>query len=319
MITKKEIQNAYAIISSDIKKTPLVYSKRLSEISGANVYLKMEQLQHTGSFKIRGVLNKMSTITDFNKTFVAASTGNHAAAFGLASSKFGFKGVLFLPEHTPKVKLDALVEYPIEKRLYGTNSVAAERKARSYANDIDGILIHPYNDRDIIMGQGTISIEIEAQLPEVDSILVPIGGGGLAAGICSYFKGNKKVSIIGCQPKHASEMYDSILQNRIIEPSALTTIADAAAGGIEKNAITFDICKADISKFEILDEESIKKAIAFMIKHHDCDIEPTAALPIAALLTSKDYNGKDVVLILTGKKINKKLQTEIIEKYGHYY
>ena len=87
----------------------------------------------------------------------------------------------------------------------------------------------------------------------------------------------------------------------------------------KKNAITFDICKADISKFEILDEESIKKAIAFMIKHHDCDIEPTAALPIAALLTSKDYKGKNVVLLLTGKKINKKLQTEIIEKYGHYY
>lgn len=320
-ITKETIRKAYLHIKEKIKKTPLVYAPELSKISGANVYLKMEQTQITGSFKIRGVLAKMNTISkeNFHKTFVAASTGNHAAAFAYAAKIFRYKGKLFMPLHIEKEKLKGIETSSIEKELYGASSKEAEKRAREYAREVNGVLIHPYNDKDIITGQGTVALEIEEQLPKVDRVLVPIGGGGLISGVCAYFSKNDEVKVIGCQPENASEMYESIKKNKIVASSKLVTIADAAAGGIEENSLTFDICKKELSGIEILEEENIKKAVAFVLKYHQTIIEPTAALPVAALLESKKYKGKNVVLILTGKKINQQLLNEIKENYGDYY
>ncbi len=319
-IFPEEIINAYLKIKDDILKTPLEYSSKLSEISGAKVFLKMEHLQYTGSFKIRGVLNKIKSLgkTNFQKTFIAASTGNHAAAFGYASKVFGFNGVLFMPENVNDVKQDALKAYDVKKYIYGKNSMETEAKATSYANEISGILIHPYNDREIIKGQGTIGVEIQDQLSEIDTVLAPVGGGGLISGLCSYFADNK-VMVIGCQPKNASEMYDSVKCGKIVPPSTLSTIADATAGGIETEALTFDICKNQLDGFELIDEDKIKKAVAFMVKYHQTIIEPGAALPVAALLNSKKYKDKNVVLVLTGKKINHQLLTKIIDNYGNSY
>ena len=322
MISRKEIESAYANIRVKIVKTPLVFSSELSRISGAQVYLKMENLQNTGSFKIRGVLNKINSLSHgpeaFNKTFVAASTGNHAAAFAYAAEHFGFKGVLFMPKKTNETKLQALEGYSIEKILYGENSMETEAKAGAYSKEIGGILIHPYNDPEIIKGQGTIGVEIKNQLPEVDTILAPIGGGGLISGLASYFQ-NDNVDVIGCQPVNASEMYDSIQHGHIVPPSTKDTIADASAGGIEENAITFDICKRLLSSIELSTEEDIEKALAFLVKYHHTIVEPTCAMPIATILNSKKYAGRTIVLVLTGKKIDISLLTNILNKYGNHY
>ncbi len=197
-IIPQEIKDAYLNIKGDILKTPLEYSPKLSTISGACVYLKMEHLQHTGSFKLRGVLNKIKSLhkEDFQKTFIATSTGNHAAAF--ASKAFEFDAVLFMPEN-------------------------------------------------------------------------------------------------------ASEMYESIVAGSIVPPSTLTTISDATAGGIEANSLTFDICKNQFKDFELIDESEIKEALAFIVRYHQTIIETGAVLPVAALLHSKKYTGKNVVLVLTKK------------------
>lgn len=321
MITAQDIRQTYQKIQPYIQRTPLVYAKELSKISGAEVYLKMEHLQLTGSFKIRGVLSKVLSLeeTAFTQTFVAASTGNHAAAFGYAARHFQFKGVLFLPENTNVSKTVPLAQYPIEKVFYGKNSVAAEMKATNYAQEVDGILIHPYNDMEIIKGQGTLAAEIQEQFPEVDTVFVPIGGGGLASGVCSYFEEGNTVSVIGCQPIHAAEMYDSIQQQRIVPPSTQTTIADASAGGIEANAITFEICKQHLTRVELVAEEALKEAVGHLLRYHQTIVEPTAALPVASLLQSQKYQGKKVVLVLTGRKINDALLTEIQEEYGNNY
>ncbi|MDY8135901.1 pyridoxal-phosphate dependent enzyme [Aquimarina sp. 2201CG5-10] len=322
MISHKSIEQAYHQIKNDVYKTPLVYSPLLSSLSNAKIYLKMEHLQHTGSFKIRGVLHKIGNLPkqSFNKTFVAASTGNHAAAFCYASEKFGFKGVLFLPEKTSEAKIKPLENYTnVKKVFFGKNSVETEAKAASYSKEIDGILIHPYNDLEIIKGQGTIGLEIKEQLPEVDTIIVPIGGGGLISGIASYFEADNSVNIYGCQPVKASEMYDSIQKDTIVPPSIETTIADAAAGGIEKDAITFEICKKLLSGIELTTEENIKKALSFVIKYHHTLIEPSSALPVSAVLHTNNYVGKNVVLVLTGKKIETTLLTKILNEYGNYY
>lgn len=316
-IGPNNIKQVYSAIKEHITKTPLVYAPELSEISGANVYLKMEQMQQTGSFKLRGVLSKVLSLdkSSFTKPFVAASTGNHASAFGYASEKFNFSGILFLPKKVNKEKLKAIEHYDIEKHFYGDSSVETEAEATNYAKKNNAVLIHPYNDIEIIKGQGTVGLEIQEQLPNVDAILVPIGGGGLASGICLYFKDSKNVEIIGCQPKNASEMYDSIEANKIVSPSTFSTIADASAGGIEEGAITFDICKKHLSDFEIIEEEAIKEALTFILKNHKTIIEPASALPVATLMNTKKYSGKNVVLVLTGKKISKSLLKEISKEY----
>lgn len=319
-ITPQEIEDAYHQIEDDILKTPLEYSSKLSEISGAEVYLKMEHLQKTGSFKIRGVLNKIRSLSpnDFQKTFVAASTGNHAAAFAYASKVFNFRPVLFMPEDVRGVKKDALQVYAIEQHLYGKSSMAAEAKAAEYAQENDAVLIHPYNDAEIIKGQGTIGVELQEQLPKLDAVLAPIGGGGLIAGLCSYFH-NTATNVVGCQPLNTSEMHSSVVNGEIVPPSTLPTIADATAGGIEADSLTFGICKKQLHYFELILEEEIKEAVAFVVKHHQTIIEPGAALPVAALLRSQKYKGKKVALVLTGKKIEHKLLTDILENYGSNY
>lgn len=322
IINREDIEKVYERIKHSLRQTPLQYSHSLSQISGAKVYLKKEFTQISGSFKYRGLQSKISGLKeeDFRKTFVAASTGNHAAAFAYASEKYGFRGVLFHPEKISTAKLKAIEHYPIEKIAFGTSSMETEKRATEYATEIAGVLIHPYNDPAIIKGQGTIGIEIRQDLPDVDYVLAPVGGGGLIAGLCSYFSDNDSVRVIGCQPKNAAEMYDSVRLNKIVEPSTLPTISDATAGGIEDDALTFHICKKYIDGFELSSEEEIKKAIPFVIKYHQTLIEPSSALPVAALLNSKGkYSGKKVVLVLTGKKIDINLLKDILLEYASYY
>ncbi len=321
MIKRDQIEDVYKKIRKDLIHTPLHYSPVLSKISGAEVYFKLEYLQVSGSFKLRGILSKLSTLPkeDFKKLFVASSTGNHAAAFAHASDKFGFKGILFLPVDVKESKVKAIEHYPLEKIFFGNSSMETEKKATDHAREIGGVLIHPYNDIEIIKGQGTIGIEIMQDLPEVDVVLAPVGGGGLISGLCSYFSDRSFVDVIGCQPVNASEMYDSIKNNKIVAPSTIDTISDATAGGIEADALTYHICKEHISGFELSTEEEIKKAIPFTIKYHHTLIEPSSALPIAALLNSKKYAGKKVVLVLTGKKIDINLLKMVLNEYSNYY
>lgn len=320
MVTAEQIERAHQHIKKDIHQTPLIFSPKLSELSGASVYLKMEQWQVSGSFKIRGVLTKLNSLKeeDFNKEFVAASTGNHAAAFAHAADKKNFKAVLFLPESVNETKLNALDSYAIKKNISGATSKETELKATVYAQEKKAILIHPYNDWEIIKGQGTIGVELKKQLENIDQVLVPIGGGGLASGLSLFFK-ETATKIIGCQPINAAEMYSSIKLDRIVSTSDLATISDATAGGIEENALTFEVCKNELSGFELVDELGMKEAIAFMVKYHQIILEPAAALSVAAILNTSKYRGERIVLILTGRKINSTLLTKILSDYGNDY
>ena len=320
MITIKDIEKVYSVIKKDICCTPLQYAPELSKISKSEVYLKMENAQLTGSFKIRGVLSKISTLpkSSFRKKFVAASTGNHAAAFAYVLNKLRCRGILFLPKNTSKAKIENLSQYDVELRFYGNNSVEAERKATEHAREINGVLIHPYNDKHIIKGQATIGIEIKNQLPGVEVVLAPVGGGGLVSGLCLAFQ-NEMTNVIGCQPTNCAEMHESIQKGEIVEPSMLSTISDATSGGIEANAMTFSICRKYLSGFELISEEKIKRAIAFVAKKYSTQIEAAAALPVAALMNSKKYQGKKTVLVLTGQRINEDLFNKIINTYGDHY
>lgn len=318
LVDQKDIIGVHKKIKPWLRETSLVYSPSLSARSGAKVYLKMEQEQPSGSFKLRGVLAKMYSLSaaDLKRPMVAASTGNHAAAFAWASKLWGFTGTLFLPTTINAAKQKALDLDHLELIYYGTHSAATEAKARSYATAVGGVLVHPYNDWQIICGQGTLGVAITAQCPAVDTVLVPIGGGGLAAGLCLYFKDNQKVAVYGCQPKNASEMAQSIQEGKIVPPSTLPTIADAAAGGLEPNCISYHLCRQELAGIALLKEQQIKEAVWFLWEQHQILVEPTAALTVAALLHGKAYVGKTVVAVITGKKIDSQLWAAIQKTYG---
>lgn len=320
MITKEEIVAAHHQIEADIYETPLVYSSELSKRSGASVHIKMEHLQNTGSFKVRGASFKIGSLSkaDSQKTLVAASTGNHAAAFAHVVHHRKLRGVLFLPENVSATKLQALESYDVEIKHFGSMCMETEAKAAEYAKTVDGVLVHPYNDRQIITGQGTVGLEVLTQLPDLELIMAPIGGGGLISGLASYFSGSG-VKVIGSQPENAAEMKRSIDAGHIVSPSNLETISDATAGGIEDDSLTFDICRKLLYGIDLCSETQIREAIAFTTKYHHTIVEPGSALSVATLLNSGNrYAGKKVVVVLTGKKINMELLTDILKKHGDH-
>ena len=315
----QDIRNSYSKIKSHIAKTPLVFAPKLSQLINGRVYLKLENQQKSGSFKLRGVMNKMLSLppSAFQKKFVAVSTGNHAAAFAYAAKQFKIDGEIFLPETVTSSKLKALQSYGLPLKLYGSNSLETEIHASAYAREHDYVLIHPYNDPEIVKGQGTIALELCEQLEDFDTVLVPVGGGGLISGVSAYLQEAKpEVKVVGCQPLHSPEMYESIKAGKIIEMENQPTLSDATAGGIEPGAITFDICRQYVDDFDLLNEADIRKAILFLLEHHHLLIEGGAALSVATLLKKPTaFTGKTVIGVLTGKKLSMAKLKEIMADY----
>ncbi|RLD81503.1 MAG: threonine/serine dehydratase [Bacteroidetes bacterium] len=317
---KDQSKQIYKRIKKEIKKTPLEYNSELSEKTGAKIFLKTENKQITGSFKFRGAISKLNYLRDLgvtNKKIVTASTGNHAAAVAMASQKMGFEALIFVPETISKVKLEFIKQYDVEIIKKGRYSAETEILAAEYAQKMNLKFLHPYSDPQIIAGQGTIAIELLEQLPELDAVFVPIGGGGLISGIAQYLKSIKPaIKIIGCQAHHAPEMIESIKLGKIVPPSEKNTIADGAAGGLDPETITFNICQKYVDDYVLLTEEEIGYALYQIYKTTQQIVEPAAALSVAAILKiAKDYKDKNLVAILSGSRVNKALFDEIIKRY----
>ncbi|MHA1966435.1 MAG: threonine/serine dehydratase [Candidatus Hodarchaeales archaeon] len=297
------VEEAEKRIRDIIRETPIEYSPFLSEIGKCNVYLKLENQQLTGSFKFRGAMNKILTLT--NKEIITSSTGNHGLAIAHALSITGGKGSVYLPKNTAKTKLDALGKYKLKKLFYGNDSEQAEVHARMVAEKENKEFISPYNDLDIIGGQGTIGFEIYHQLKQIDAVLVSVGGGGLISGIAGYLKNkNRDIMIIGCLPENSPVMYESIKAGKIIKMESKQTLSDGTAGGIEPNAITFHLCQRLVNQYFTINEDEIANAIRLILEQHHMIIEGAAGLTVAGFLKNKDhFKGKNVVLILCGANI----------------
>ncbi|MEM8909606.1 MAG: pyridoxal-phosphate dependent enzyme [Bacteroidota bacterium] len=314
------IEQAYQTIRAYIGTTSLVFSPKLSELTGAKVWLKLENEQRSGSFKLRGVMNKILSMprTKWQKKFVAVSTGNHAAAFAYAARHFELEGEIFLPETVTRSKWQALKNYGLPLKRYGKNSLETELYASNYARENDYVLIHPYNDLAIVAGQGTVALELCEQLDQFDAVLVPVGGGGLISGISSYLHhARPQTKVIACQPLHSPEMYESVKAGKIIEMENLPTLSDATAGGIEPGAVTFDFCQQYVQDYELLSEAEIRQGILFLLEHHHLLIEGGAALSVAALLKNGNlYAGQTIVGVLTGKKLSMEKLKTIMADYS---
>ena len=308
----REVLEAEKRIRSYIRETPLEYSPYLSR-KGGEVFLKMENVQLTGSFKARGAFNKLLSLSK-NTEVTTASSGNHGLAVAYALSKIGGTGTIYLPTTTAQVKIDRLRNYDIQLEFYGSDSVEAEIFARKIADRDNKVFVSPYNDLKIIGGQGTIAIELSKQLAKIDIVLVTVGGGGLISGIAGHLKElNPNIEIIGCLPKNSAVMYESIKTGKIIEMESKPTLSDGSAGGIEPNAITFGLCQRYVDHYILVNEEEIANAIMLMVEKHHTVVEGAAGATIAAYLKEKSrFEGKNVVLIICGGNISIKQLKEII-------
>lgn len=316
---KKEVLTAKKRIRDDVRETPLDFSLPLSKMTSANVYLKCENLQYTGAFKVRGAFNKLHSLTPSQKKqgVVAASSGNHGAAVAFALRKLKIPGIVFVPENASSTKIDNIRNYEASLEFFGTDVMQTEIHALEYAKQHNKTYVSPYNDPHVIAGQGTIGFEISEQLTKVDVILVAVGGGGLISGIAGYLKAvSPTTKVIACQPENSPVMAESIKAGKIIEMPTLPTLSDATAGGIEPNSITFDLCRRYVDDYILVSEQEIKAAIVTLIKTHHLLIEGAAGVALAALLKNeKQFRDKNVVVVLSGANIGLEVLKQVIMEF----
>jgi len=302
-----KIREAYARIKGDIKRTPIEYSEPLSRELGAEVFVKWECDQTTGSFKLRGALNKLRSLSDEDraKGVVSASTGNHGLAISRASKLEGIALKLFLPETVAEIKKKRIEALGIDVEVRGASCDKAEAIARACAAETGRVFVSPYNDWDIVFGAGTVGLEIEADLARFDEVLVPVGGGGLIAGIGAYLKSVRPgARIIGVEPETSAFMAASLSAGRLVEIEERPTIADAVAGGIEPGSITFPLCRAFVDAIEVVPEALISRAMSLVYGRHGRIVEGAGALPFAALLNAPGARpGRTVVAVVSGRNI----------------
>ncbi|MDA0679809.1 MAG: threonine/serine dehydratase [Proteobacteria bacterium] len=303
-------------IGPNIRETPLDYSPYLSGLTGANVHLKLENLQYTGSFKLRGAFNKLLLLSPEQRRAgcVAASSGNHGAAVAFAMKKLGVTGVIFVPEKTSQAKIDAIKQAGGDIRFFGTDGLDTETHAREYAVKNNMVYLSPYNDADVVAGQGTIAVELAKQLPKVDAVFVAVGGGGLISGIGVFLKSvNPSVEVVSCQPTASPVMTESVKAGEILDLPSDATLSDGTAGGIEPGAITFEICRDVVSRYVLVSEEQIAHAMREFIDSHHMLLEGAAGVAIAGFLDVADkYKGNNVVIVICGGNISRETLKKVI-------
>lgn len=306
MYTHDLTEAAHKRIRPYIRETPLEHSWELSENSGCEVHLKLENLQITGSFKLRGALNKLLTLTEDEKKrgVLAASTGNHGAGVARGLKLFGISGTIFVPENAQPSKVAALRRIGANVKLAGQTCEMAEALARGEAERTGAVFISPYNDEQVIAGQGTIGREISNAISP-DAIFVSVGGGGLIAGIASVLKARyPKVRVFGCSPENDCAMATSIKRGEIVAVDAKPTLSDGTAGGVEPGSITFDLCRDLIDEFVLVGESEIRSSLRWLLDVHHVLVEGAAAVALAGFLKSqRSLRGKKVVIVLCGANI----------------
>ena len=302
-----EVALAEPRIRPHIRETPLEPSPFLSGETGGDVRLKLECVQVTGSFKARGALNRLLALSEAERGrgVVAASTGNHGLAVAHALALLGIAGEIFLPSTVSPAKLDALRGRGARVRLVEDDPGVVETVARRDAERTGRVYVSPYNDRHVVGGQGTVGVELLRQLERVDAVLVPVGGGGLIGGIGACLKQEAPgVRIVGCQPAACPILAESVRAGRLLDLPSAPSLSDATVGLLEPGAITFPLCRAVVDDWIVVGEAEIRSALRLVLERQSVLIEGASALPVAALLATRDrWRGARVALVLSGSHI----------------
>ncbi len=289
-------------------ETPLLHSREFSESLGAEIHFKLENRQHTGSFKLRGAANCLLSLPAEQRArgVVAASSGNHGAAVAYATRSLDVPGVIFVPEQTSPAKVRAIRSYGGEVRFFGTDGLDTEQHAREYAESAGRYYLSPYNDAAVIAGQGTCGIEIVKQLPDVDAAFIAVGGGGLLSGVGSVLRThNPAVRLYACQPEASAVMAKSVAAGKVLDLPSEPTLSDGTAGGVEEDSITFELCRELADEFILVGEDEIAAAMRRFMDAHGDTIEGAAGVACAALQRRRDViKGMKVVVIICGGNVS---------------
>ena len=302
-------------LSKVLLKTSLIQSPIFSKEAGNEVYIKPENLQKTGSFKIRGAYNKITNLSDEEKKkgVIASSAGNHAQGVAYGAKESGIKAVIVMPKSTPLIKVESTKQYGAEVVLHGDVYDDAFKKAKELEEKKGYVFVHPFDDKDVIYGQGTITLEILEELPETDIILVPIGGGGLISGIACAAKILKpEIKIIGVEPDGAASAYEAIKEDKVVELKEANTIADGTA--VKKiGNITFEYIKKYVDEIITVSDYELMEAFLLLVEKHKIIAENSGILSLAALKKLKEKN-KKVVSVVSGGNIDVLMISSMINK-----
>ena len=302
-------------LSKVLLKTSLIHSPIFSKESGNEVFIKPENLQKTGSFKIRGAYNKITNLSDEEKKkgVIASSAGNHAQGVAYGAKESGIKAVIVMPKSTPLIKVESTKQYGAEVILHGDVYDDAFKKAKELEEKKGYVFVHPFDDKDVIYGQGTITLEILEELPETDIILAPIGGGGLISGIACAAKILKpEIKIIGVEPDGAASAYEAIKEDKVIELKEANTIADGTAVKKIGNT-TFEYIKKYVDEIITVSDYELMEAFLLLVEKHKIIAENSGILSLAALKKLKEKN-KKVVSVVSGGNIDVLMISSMINK-----
>lgn len=301
---RKAIDAAYERIKAVVRETPVeVWSD-----AGSSVFLKLEHLQHTGSFKFRGASNKVAMLTPEQAAagVITASNGNHGLGVAAAARARWIAAEVFVSSHVSPVKARRIAAQGATLRQCGDDPLAAELAARKAAEESGKVFISPYNDVDVIAGQGTIAVELCRQLPRIDAVFVAVGGGGLIGGIGSYIKAVRpETEIVGCWPENSPVMHECMRAGRVVDVPERPTVSESTAGGLEPESVTLDICRRVIDRSVMVSEEEILGAMRRMLETEHWVIEGAAGVAAAAYLREAGrYEGKTVVIVMCGRNVS---------------
>ena len=303
----KDVLKAHERIASHVRKTPVDRALSLEENFESEVYLKLENVQVTGSFKVRGAMNRALCIPPQEQAagIVAASTGNHGAGVAFAARTLGIPGVVYVPETASPEKVAAISRLGAEVRYHGDDCVITELEARRYANSTGSVYISPYNDEQVVAGQGTIGHELLQQIDELDTVFVAMGGGGLISGIAGYLAhASPKTRVIACSPANSCVMHQSLQAGQLLDLPSEPTLSDSTAGGVEAGSVTFGLCQSYVSDSITVTEEEIIGATRRIITEQHLLVEGAAGVAVAGYLTNQErHRGQRVGIILCGANI----------------
>jgi threonine dehydratase len=318
LIDLTTIYQANERIKGVVVETPFAYAPRLSEECGCEIYLKKENLQVTGAFKIRGAYNKIATLSESERAqgVIAASAGNHAQGVAMAAQIFGIKALIVMPESTPLTKINGVRYYGAEVILAGSNYDEAYAYASAYGQEHGMVFVHPFADEAVMAGQGTIALEMLETCPDLDAVVIPVGGGGLISGMASAIKAlSPQTKVIGVSAQGAPAMKESFDAKRPIDSPSVRTIADGIAVR-DTSEITLKHILETVDQIVTVDDEEIANAILFLLERQKLVVEGAGAAGVAAMLHGKldELKDKKVGIVLSGGNMDVTLLSVIIEK-----
>lgn len=297
--------------------TPLVTCPWLSNELGAEVRWKLENVQHTGSFKLRGASNALQNLSEAQRErgVVTASSGNHGLGLAAAARDLNVPVTVFVPNTTPAQKRAAIVGYGAEVVVHGDDCVLSEQRAREVAQETGKTYVSPYNDARVLAGQGTVAAELWQQWPECEVVYVALGGGGLLSGMAAYLKRrNPSIEFVGCSPKASPAMAECVRQGRIHEVPCAPTWSDSTAGGVEAGAITFELCRQLADRFVDVDEHDIEVAMRDALHHQHQLVEGAVGVAIAACRRDRELRERRAAIIVCGGNLPFELLQKLVAR-----